>query len=137
MYKRQSLWDFLLEINQQGTTIILTTHYLEEAENLCRNIAIIDGGDIIENTSMNNLLKQIDDQVFIVETEKAVPKGFSLPGYPVHDISETKFSVTLKKDKNLNDLFKSQELEDLNVKNIRNQTNRLEELFVKITSKNE
>ena len=134
---RRSLWDFLLEINQQGTTIILTTHYLEEAENLCRNIAIIDGGDIIENTSMNSLLKQIDDQVFIVETEKVVPTNFSLPGYPVHDISENKFSVTLQKDKNLNDLFKSQELEDLNVKNIRNQTNRLEELFVKLTSKNE
>ena len=86
---------------------------------------------------MNSLLKQIDDQVFIVETEKVVPTNFSLPGYPVHDRSENKFSVTLKKDKNLNDLFKSQELEDLNVKNIRNQTNRLEELFVKLTSKNE
>ncbi len=134
---RRSLWDFLLEINQQGTTIILTTHYLEEAENLCRNIAIIDGGDIIENTSMNSLLKQIDDQVFIVETEKVVPKDFSLPGYPVQDISENKFSVILKKNKNLNDLFKAQELEDINVKNIRNQTNRLEELFVKLTSKNE
>ena len=134
---RRSLWDFLLEINQQGTTIILTTHYLEEAENLCRNIAIIDGGDIIENTSMNSLLKQIDDQVFIVETEKAVPTNFNLLGYPVHDISENKFSVTLQKDKNLNDLFNLKELENLNVKNIRNQTNRLEELFVKLTSKNE
>ena len=132
---RRSLWDFLLEINQQGTTIILTTHYLEEAENLCRNIAIIDGGDIIENTSMNSLLKQIDDQVFIVETEKVVPTNFNLPGYPVHDISENKFSVTLKKDKNLNDLFKSKELENLNVKNIRNQTNRLEELFVNLLVK--
>ena len=86
---------------------------------------------------MNSLLKQIDDQVFIVETEKIVPTNFSLPGYLVHDISENKFSVTLQKDKNLNDLFKSQELEDLSVKNIRNQTNRLEELFVKLTSKNE
>ena len=132
---RRSLWDFLLEINQLGTTIILTTHYLEEAENLCRNIAIIDEGEIIENTSMNALLKQIDDQVFIIETAETIPQDFRLTGYAVHGLSENKFSVTLSKDQNLNDLFKAKELEELNVKNIRNQTNRLEELFIKLTSK--
>lgn len=132
---RRSLWDFLLEINQLGTTIILTTHYLEEAENLCRNIAIIDEGEIIENTSMNALLKQIDDQVFIIETAETIPQDFRLTGYAVHGLSENKFSVTLSKDQNLNDLFKAKEIEELNVKNIRNQTNRLEELFIKLTSK--
>jgi len=132
---RRSLWDFLLEINQLGTTIILTTHYLEEAENLCRNIAIIDEGEIIENTSMNALLKQIDDQVFIIETAETIPQDFRLTGYAVHGLSENKFSVTLSKEQNLNDLFKAKELEELNVKNIRNQTNRLEELFIKLTSK--
>ncbi len=132
---RRSLWDFLLEINQLGTTIILTTHYLEEAENLCRNIAIIDEGEIIENTSMNALLKQIDDQVFIIETSETIPQDFRLTGYAVHGLSENKFSVTLSKDQNLNDLFKAKEIEELNVKNIRNQTNRLEELFIKLTSK--
>lgn len=132
---RRSLWDFLLEINQLGTTIILTTHYLEEAENLCRNIAIIDEGEIIENTSMNALLKQIDDQVFIIETSETIPQDFRLTGYAVHGLSENKFSVTLSKDQNLNDLFKTKEIEELNVKNIRNQTNRLEELFIKLTSK--
>ena len=132
---RRSLWDFLLEINQLGTTIILTTHYLEEAENLCRNIAIIDEGEIIENTSMNALLKQIDDQVFIIETAETIPQDFRLTGYAVHGLSENKFSVTLSKEQNLNDLFKAKELEELKVKNIRNQTNRLEELFIKLTSK--
>lgn len=132
---RRSLWDFLLEINQLGTTIILTTHYLEEAENLCRNIAIIDEGEIIENTSMNALLKQIEDQVFIIETSETIPQDFRLTGYAVHGLSENKFSVTLSKDQNLNDLFKAKEIEELNVKNIRNQTNRLEELFIKLTSK--
>ena len=75
---RRSMWEFLTEINENGTTIILTTHYLEEAEQLCRNIAIIDEGKIVENTSMRKLLKELDSQVYILETNSQVPAGFAL-----------------------------------------------------------
>ena len=134
---RRSLWDFLLEINNEGTTIILTTHYLEEAENLCRNIAIIDNGEIIKNTTMNNLLKQMDDQDFVIETSEKLPNNFSLKNFKTEVIDENKFSLRLSKDLYMNDLFNDKEISHLNIKNIRNQTNRLEELFIKLTTKDE
>ncbi|MAO98890.1 MAG: ABC transporter [Gammaproteobacteria bacterium] len=134
---RRSLWDFLLEINRNGTTIVLTTHYLEEAENLCRNIAIIDNGEIIKNTTMNDLLKQIDDQNFVVEVAKNLPKDFNSKNYQVSVLDENKFSLTLPKGAFINDFFSDDEISKLKVKNIRNQTNRLEELFLKLTSKDE
>lgn len=134
---RRSLWDFLLEINRNGTTIVLTTHYLEEAENLCRNIAIIDNGEIIKNTTMNDLLKQIDDQNFVVEVGESLPKDFNSKNYQVSVLDENKFSLTLPKGAFINDFFSDDEISKLKVKNIRNQTNRLEELFLKLTSKDE
>ncbi|MBH36539.1 MAG: ABC transporter [Gammaproteobacteria bacterium] len=134
---RRSLWDFLLEINNEGTTIILTTHYLEEAENLCRNIAIIDNGEIIKNTTMNSLLKQMDDQDFVIETSEKLPTNFSLKNFKTEVIDENKFSLTLSKDSYMNDLFNDREISHLKIKNIRNQTNRLEELFIKLTTKDE
>ena len=134
---RRSLWDFLLEINRNGTTIVLTTHYLEEAENLCRNIAIIDNGEIIKNTTMNDLLKQIDDQNFVVEVAESLPKDFDLKNYQISVLDENKFSLTLPKGAFINDFFYDDEISKINVKNIRNQTNRLEELFLKLTSKDE
>ena len=134
---RRSLWDFLLEINRNGTTIVLTTHYLEEAENLCRNIAIIDNGEIIKNTTMNELLKQIDDQNFVVEVAESLPKDFDLKNYQISVLDENKFSLTLPKGAFINDFFYDDEISKINVKNIRNQTNRLEELFLKLTSKDE
>lgn len=134
---RRSLWDFLLEINRNGTTIVLTTHYLEEAENLCRNIAIIDNGEIIKNTTMNDLLKQIDDQNFVVEVGESLPKDFNAKNYQVSVLDENKFSLTLPKGAFINDFFSDDEISKLKVKNIRNQTNRLEELFLKLTSKDE
>ena len=94
---RRGLWDFLIDINNAGTTIILTTHYLEEAENLCKNIAIIDEGKIIENTSMNQLLKQLDSQVFTIETSSNLPHGFNIPGFDIKVENDNKFSVTLSK----------------------------------------
>lgn len=134
---RRSLWDFLLEINRNGTTIVLTTNYLEEAENLCRNIAIIDNGEIIKNTTMNDLLKQIDDQNFVVEVAESLPKDFNSKNYQISVLDENKFSLTLPKGAFINDFFSDDEISKLKVKNIRNQTNRLEELFLKLTSKDE
>lgn len=132
---RRGLWDFLIEINQAGTTIILTTHYLEEAENLCRNIAIIDNGLIIENTGMNELLQQLENQVFTIETDTELPKNLEISGFSVTVEDKNKFSVIIPKNISMNALFDNENFKNLNVTNIRNQTNRLEELFINLTSK--
>ena len=132
---RRSLWDFLIDINKAGTTIILTTHYLEEAENLCRNIAIIDEGQIIENTKMSNLLQQLENQVFSIETNSKLPENFSIEGFDTQVLDENKFSVIVPKDVTINDLFDKSELKTIKVANMKNQTNRLEELFLNLTAK--
>ena len=132
---RRGLWDFLIDINNAGTTIILTTHYLEEAENLCKNIAIIDEGKIIENTSMSQLLKQLDSQVFTIETSSNLSNGFSVPGYDIKIEADNKFSITLPKGSSVNNLFSKPELAQIEVTNIANQTNRLEQLFLNLTAK--
>jgi ABC-2 type transport system ATP-binding protein len=132
---RRSLWDFLIDINKAGTTIILTTHYLEEAENLCRNIAIIDEGQIIENTKMSNLLQQLENQVFSIETNSKLPENFSIEGFDTQVLDENKFSVIVPKDVTINDLFDKSELGTIEVANMKNQTNRLEELFLNLTAK--
>ena len=132
---RRSLWDFLIDINQAGTTIILTTHYLEEAENLCRNIAIIDEGQIIENTKMSNLLQQLENQVFSIETNAKLPENFSIEGFDTQVLDENKFTVIVPKDVSINELFDKSELRTIKVANMKNQTNRLEELFLNLTAK--
>ena len=132
---RRSLWDFLIDINKAGTTIILTTHYLEEAENLCRNIAIIDEGQIIENTKMSNLLQQLENQVFSIETNAKLPENFSIEGFDTQVLDENKFTVIVPKDVTINDLFDKSELKAIKVANMKNQTNRLEELFLNLTAK--
>ncbi|MDC2989554.1 ABC transporter ATP-binding protein [Gammaproteobacteria bacterium] len=132
---RRSLWDFLIDINKAGTTIILTTHYLEEAENLCRNIAIIDEGQIIENTKMSNLLQQLENQVFAIETNARLPENFSIEGFDTQVLDENKFTVIVPKDVTINDLFDKSELKTIKVANMKNQTNRLEELFLNLTAK--
>ena len=132
---RRSLWDFLIDINKAGTTIILTTHYLEEAENLCRNIAIIDEGQIIENTKMSNLLQQLENQVFSIETNSKLPENFSIEGFDTQVLDENKFTVIVPKDVTINDLFDKSELRTVEVANMKNQTNRLEELFLNLTAK--
>ena len=132
---RRSLWDFLIDINKAGTTIILTTHYLEEAENLCRNIAIIDEGQIIENTKMSNLLQQLENQVFSIETNSKLPENFSIEGFDTQVLDENKFTVIVPKDVTINDLFDKSELKTIKVANMKNQTNRLEELFLNLTAK--
>lgn len=132
---RRGLWDFLKEINKAGTTIILTTHYLEEAENLCRNIAIIDDGKIIENTSMAHLLQQLENQVFTIETDNNLPKDLNIRGFKSEVKDNKKFSVIIPKDTAMNDLFEDETFKALKITNIKNQTNRLEELFLNLTTK--
>ena len=132
---RRSLWDFLIDINNAGTTIILTTHYLEEAENLCRNIARIDEGQIIENTKMSNLLQQLENQVFSIETNSKLPENFSIEGFDTQVLDDNKFTVIVPKDVTINDLFDKSELKTIKVANMKNQTNRLEELFLNLTAK--
>ena len=132
---RRGLWDFLKEINKAGTTIILTTHYLEEAENLCRNIAIIDDGKIIEHTSMDHLLQQLENQVFTIETDNNLPKDLNIRGFKSEIKDNKKFSVIIPKDTAMNDLFEDATFKTLKITNIKNQTNRLEELFLNLTTK--
>jgi ABC-2 type transport system ATP-binding protein len=134
---RRILWEFLEDINKNGTTIILTTHYLEEAESLCKNIAIIDNGEIIENTSMNKLLSKFEDQFYVIETSNNIDQSFKLENFYCKWEDKNKFTVKIPNGKTLNDLFVEDEISKIKITNIKNQTNRLEELFVRLTSKND
>jgi ABC-2 type transport system ATP-binding protein len=134
---RRILWEFLEDINKNGTTIILTTHYLEEAESLCKNIAIIDNGEIIENTSMNKLLSKLEDQFYVIETSNNIDQSFKLENFYCKWEDKNKFTVKIPNGKTLNDLFVEDEISKIKITNIKNQTNRLEELFIRLTSKND
>ena len=127
---RRSLWDFLTEINNNGTTIILTTHYLEEAERLCRNIAIIDSGEIVENTSMQELLTRLEVETFVFDLAKPVS---SLPESMDIEMSlenPQKLKVTVGKDQGLNSIFQILSNSGIEISSMRNETGRLEELFL-------
>ena len=129
---RRSMWDFLIELNGQGTTIILTTHYLEEAEQLCRNIAIIDNGAIVENTSMKSLLAEIDSQVFVLDVLKAeLPKAaLCLKDFDVRTLDDQSIEVTVRRGGSINAVFVQLENAGVVVTSMRNKTNRLEQLFI-------
>ena len=134
---RRSMWDFLIELNRQGTTIILTTHYLEEAEQLCRNIAIIDNGAIVENTSMKSLLDEIDSQVFVLDVLKAdLPKAaLCLKDFDARTLDDQSIEVTVRRGGSINAVFAQLENAGAVVTSMRNKTNRLEQLFInKLTS---
>ena len=134
---RRSMWDFLIELNRQGTTIILTTHYLEEAEQLCRNIAIIDNGEIVENTSMKSLLAEIDSQVFVLDVLKADLRKASLclKDFNVRTLDDQSIEVTVRRGGSINAVFVQLENAGVVVTSMRNKTNRLEQLFLnKLTS---
>lgn len=133
---RRSMWQFLTEINRKGTTIILTTHYLEEAESLCRNIAIIDQGEIIENTTMKALLKQLHREVFILDVKESLPETVSIPGFECLRRDEHSLEVALEKGSSLNEVFEQLNKQGLVVSSMRNKANRLEELFVSLLTKN-
>lgn len=129
---RRSMWSFLREINNQGTTIVLTTHYLEEAENLCKNIAIINNGKIIENTSMKSLLDKLDIQTFILDLNKPINQPLNLKPFKSHTIDPMTIEIEITIDKSMNDLFRILSQADINVKSMRNKSNRLEELFINL-----
>jgi ABC-2 type transport system ATP-binding protein len=131
---RRSMWTFLKEINEQGTTIILTTHYLEEAESLCKNIAIINNGVVIENTGMQTLLAKLHIETFVLNTEENLQgklEGWSdNTGCNVKQIDNSTFEVEISKKYSLNNLFEELEKRNINISSLRSKSNRLEELFV-------
>jgi ABC-2 type transport system ATP-binding protein len=129
---RRTMWEFLRETNARGVTIILTTHYLEEAENLCRNVAIIDKGRIIENDRISNVLRKLQTETFVLnlrEPAAAVPK---LPGYTVTLVDERTLEVEMSKDRSLNEVFARLTAQGIDVVSMRNKVNRLEELFMRL-----
>lgn len=134
---RRSMWAFLQAINAQGTTIILTTHYLEEAENLCRNIAIIDKGTIIENTDMKSLLKRLDKETFILYLSTPLAPDFTLSEIDYQQLDDTTIEVELKRDDSLNTLFALLSQQGIEVNSMKNKANRLEELFLTLVDKSE
>ena len=129
---RRSMWEFLRRINEQGTTIILTTHYLEEAENLCRHIAIIDEGRIIENDRMSTVLRKLHTETFVLNLRGPLRGTLSLPGYRVMAPDETTLEVEVNKEQNLNEIFVALSAAGGEVVSMRNKSNRLEELFMRL-----
>jgi len=127
---RRSLWDFLTEINNSGTSIILTTHYLEEAERLCRNIAIIDNGDIVENTSMQELLTRLEIETFVFDLAEPINQVPVITNYDLTLEDPKKISITIKKGQGLNDVFALLTDSGIKIASMRNETGRLEELFL-------
>lgn len=132
---RRSMWAFLQRINQAGTTIILTTHYLEEAEHLCRNIAIINGGEIVENTSMKELLKRLDKEVFILDADALPATIPDLAGYDITRTDAHTLEVVIQKKQTLNAVFEHLSSHKIVISSMRNKANRLEELFVNLVNK--
>jgi len=129
---RRGLWELLTQLNTGGTTIVLTTHYLEEAESLCRNIAIIDEGRIVENTRMRELIAALDVQTFVLDTCQAVSTPPDLRGCSVHRIDEHTLQVEISRQVTLNDMFNELSRHGIQVSGMRNKSNRLEELFMKL-----
>ncbi|OGT37742.1 MAG: ABC transporter [Gammaproteobacteria bacterium RIFCSPHIGHO2_12_FULL_37_14] len=133
---RHTLWDFLTELNQQGTTIILTTHYLEEAEHLCKHVAIIDHGEIIEHADMKSLINRLHTQTMVFDLEQPLFKNVELSGYDFRQIDPTTLEIEIHRAQSLNDLFQLFTQQQIRVASMRNKTNRLEELFIHLISGN-
>jgi ABC-2 type transport system ATP-binding protein len=129
---RRGMWDFLEEFNRDGRTIILTTHYLEEAEQLCNRIAIISDGKIVENTSKRELLRKLDIETFLLETKEPVTAVASLENTEFSLVDETTVEVTKNRSQSINRIFEHLNSQGIIVESMRNKTNRLEELFLKM-----
>lgn len=132
---RRSTWDFLQEINRAGTTIVLTTHYLEEAETLCRHIAMIDAGEIIENTSMKALLRKLHQELFILDVRNELSEAPMLNGFGCQLLDASTLEVSLESHQDLNDVFATLQTMGIQVKSMRNKSNRLEQLFISLLQK--
>ena len=133
---RRLMWDYLKQLNDNGTTIILTTHYLEEAENLCKNIAIIDDGKILENSSMKDFLSQLKNEKFIFYTDNKIENNLYLKDKGFKVIDDTSIEVSLSSDSDINTLINELSKNGIKVKSLKNKTNRLEELFMRLVDKN-
>ncbi len=131
---RRSMWEFLKQINSQGVTIILTTHYLEEAEMLCRNIGIIDKGCLVENTSMKSLLTRLDSETFILDIDPLAQLP-SINNFKIKQIDSHTLEVEVGKQQSLNKVFAQLSEQGVSVNSLRNKTNRLEELFIELVEK--
>jgi len=129
---RRSMWDFLREINSEGTTIILTTHYLEEAETLCRNIAIINGGRIAERDRMSSLLRRLHTETFVLNLRDSLATAPPLEDYDVTLVDSHTLEVEVSKEQNLNERFARLAAQRIEVLSMRNKVNRLEEIFMRL-----
>jgi ABC-2 type transport system ATP-binding protein len=134
---RRTMWTFMRDINAAGTTIILTTHYLEEAENLCRHVAIIDKGRIIENDRMSRVLRKLQTEVFVFNLRNPISAAPVLPGYTVSLSDDHSLEIEVSKDQSLNDIFSQLSASGMEVLSMRNKTNRLEELFMRLVNQKE
>ncbi|MCG7600922.1 ABC transporter ATP-binding protein [Halomonas sp. McH1-25] len=134
---RRSMWDYMRRINrEEGTTIILTTHYLEEAESLCRNIAIINHGEIVRNTSVRDLLTELDTETFLFDLSRPVVEAPRLEGFEVEKVDSAQLALSVRKGQRLNDVFSQLSAMGIEVVSMRNRANRLEELFVSMVEGN-
>ncbi len=129
---RRLLWDMLRRLNDAGTTVILTTHYLEEAERLCRNVAIIDHGEIVEHSAMGELLRQLQQETFVLNLREPRERVPDLRGYPVRALDPHTIEVDVDRGQGLNALFAALSAEGVEVASLRNKSNRLEELFLRL-----
>ena len=129
---RRSMWDFLRQINSAGTTIILTTHYLEEAERLCRNIGIINQGTLVENTSMRTLLRQLNVETFVLDLEQPLTVVPASLAHNAHMVDPTTLEIAVDRDDNLNHVYAMLSAADIKVRSMRNKANRLEQLFINL-----
>ncbi len=129
---RRSMWEFLQDINAHGTTIILTTHYLEEAESLCRNIAIIDKGQIIERDRMGNLLRRLHDETFVLNLRSPLAAAPQVAGFALTRVDDTTLEAEVSKSQSLNELFAQLTPLGIEVVSMRNKVNRLEEVFMRL-----
>ena len=129
---RRSMWEFLQQINAEGTTIILTTHYLEEAEALCRNIAIINHGEIVQHSSVKSLLKQLHREIFILDCVLELPEVVTIEGFTVYRVDAHTLEVEVEQGQRINDVFTALDTQAIEISSMRNKSNRLEEMFVNL-----
>ncbi len=132
---RRSMWEYLRRINAQGTTIILTTHYLEEAENLCRHVGIIDAGKIVENDRMSAVLRKLHQEVFVLSLQDQIPDNLELNGFNFDRLNDSEIEVEIPQGQDLNMLFASLTNAGVRVRSMRNKANRLEELFMRLVER--